>query len=689
MTSDGNHNGRPARLIACVLVLVLSAASHRAAAGEHGNGDAMEIDLTNPAATNIAPRDRLLRGTAIAFQTDEAAPPGSEYFFVRYRFAVGEDGDYRLAFLGLGSGTAGASRYSWSIDVRPAVHARATRPAEQEGNTRHGWHEQVPVRLAAGEHVLELQFHPEQRLRAGNRVTDPWKGHAVSIEKIRVERAPGQAARTGELLGSADHRLLLKQGDVVVFLGDSITDEAFYLRPFVRILRAVFPDGGVRCYNSGISLNRTWEAVERLDDDVLALEPDWVVVALGVNDAIHMAPDEFARNYEMIISRLRERGINVLCTTPSGCVYNAADPYHARDRSEGLDATQAMEARAAVDLAAKHKQPCADVLAAFRLSGLDRASLMANQWHPNPEGARLMAMCMLRALGFTRGDAARTGDARDLACFDALAKTPAAEYPAYRSEAMAPAAAAGTLIAATSFTGNTVCIFSAQSGKLVARIPVGHHPVGVAYSPARRKIYAACEGAGRIEVISVPELRREAPLEIGDVYPMGIAISSDGRTAWTADFFGSGISEIDLEAGTVRRRIALGQLTEAVAAVEGERKLLVATHNGVMLVDLAKGEAAVNLGVSKWIGGFIAGPGGRLTAIDAMEWRGFVLDPNGWKAAPAAIPAQARAIVPDPGGDGFYAGDCLNGKLIRVRGGDAKPEAIADVEFPMGIAVIP
>ncbi|HUU70387.1 MAG TPA: hypothetical protein VM186_12735, partial [Planctomycetota bacterium] len=195
--------------------------------------------------------------------------------------------------------------------------------------------------------------------------------------------------------------------------------------------------------------------------------------------------------------------------------------------------------------------------------------------------------------------------------------------------------------------------------------------------------------AGRIEVISVPELRREAPLEIGDVYPMGIAISSDGRRAWTADFFGSGISEIDLDAGTVRRRIALGQLTEAVAAVEGERKLLVATHNGVMLVDLAKGEAAENLGVSKWIGGFITGPGGRLTAIDAMEWRGFVLDPNGWKAAPAAIPAPARAIVPDPAGDGFYAGDCLNGKLIRVRGGDAKPEAIADIAFPMGIAVIP
>jgi len=684
------RNRWPTLPLASVFALLICVAPlGHALAAEPNTGDAMEIDLTKPVDTSIAPRDKLIRGAAIAFQTDQPAPPDHKFFFARYRFPVAADGDYRFAFLGFGSGTAGQSRYSWSIDGKPAVHARATRPANLDGNTRHCWHQQIPLRLAAGQHALELQFRPEQRLRAGNRVTDPWKGHAVSIEKIKVERVTPAPPRTAAPLASGGHRLKLKQGDVVVFLGDSITDEAFYLRHFARILQAAFPDGGVVSYNAGISLNRTWEAVDRLDDDVLALEPDWVVIALGVNDAIHMAPGEFARNYEIIISRLRERGINVLPTTPSGCLHNARDPFHARDRSEGLDATQAMEARAVVDLAAKYKQPCADVLAAFRLSGLDRASLMANQWHPNGEGGRLMALSMLRALGLNRDDAARTGDPGDLAAFDVFAKTPAGDYTAYRPEPMPATAATGTLIAATSFTANAACVFSAQTGKLVARIPVGHHPVGLAYSPARRKICVACEGVGRVEVIALPDFRREAPLEIGDVYPMGIAISADGATAFTADFFGCGISEIDLATGTVRRRIALGALTEAVALVDAGRTLLAATHNGLMLVDLAKPDAPGNLGASKWIGGFLAAPDGRVTAIDAMDWRAFILGADGRNPAPAAIPANARAIAPDPAGDGFYAGDCLNGKLLRIRFGAAKTEPLADIDFPLGIAVIP
>jgi len=670
------------------MILLLAAVPAAFAAAESIPGDAMEIDLTNPSATNVAPRDKLIRGTAIAFQSDQPAPPDQPFFFVRYRFTIAADGDYRVAFFGLGSGTAGQSRYSWSIDGKPAIHARATRPGDAEGNTRRGWHRQAPVRLAAGEHSLELQFRPEQRLRAGNRVTDPWKGHAVSIEKIMTERAAPAPPRTNEPLASGDHRTLLKRGDTIVFLGDSITDEAFYLRHVARILRTAFPDGGIVCCNAGISLNRTWEAVARLDDDVLALQPDWAVIALGVNDAIHMAPDEFARNYEIIISRLRERGVGVLCTTPSGCLHNARDPFHARDRSDGLDATQAMEARAVVDLAAKHKVPCADVLAAFRLSGLDRASLMANQWHPNGEGGRLMAVCMLRVLGLDRDDVARTGDAADLAAFDVLAKTPAGDYPAYRPEPVPATPAPGPLIAATSFTANTVCVFS-PAGKLVARIPVGHHPVGLAYSPVRRKLYAACEGVGRIEVISVPGFRREAPIELGDVYPMGIAISADGATAFTADFFGCGISEIDLGTGKVRRRIPLGTLTEAVAIVDSGRKLLAGTHNGLMLVDLAKADAPENLGVSKWIGGFLTGADGRVIAIDPMEWKGFALDTGGRNPAAATVLTQARAFVYDPAAGAMYAGDCLNGKLLRIPFGAAKPEPIADVDFPMGIAIIP
>ncbi len=82
--------------------------------------------------------------------------------------------------------------------------------------------------------------------------------------------------------------------DTVVALGDSMTDD---LQGWFTILRHVLeitvPGADYTFVNSGVSYDTTSEAVQRLNRDVLAHDPDWVFVALGTFDMqrLHVAPD--------------------------------------------------------------------------------------------------------------------------------------------------------------------------------------------------------------------------------------------------------------------------------------------------------------------------------------------------------------------------------------------------------------
>src|SRR5262245_32985227 len=152
-------------------------------------------------------------------------------------------------------------------------------------------------------------------MRNMNRVTEPFVGHKVRIDGVRLVRA---VLKPKETAARTNRGLLLRPSDRVVLLGDSITEEGFYARHLARLLETAYAGESIELFNSGVSLNRTWEGLDRLERDVLGLRPDWAVLAFGVNDAVHMAPDEFRRVYGQMVQRLQKADIKVLCATPSG-----------------------------------------------------------------------------------------------------------------------------------------------------------------------------------------------------------------------------------------------------------------------------------------------------------------------------------------------------------------------------------
>ena len=114
----------------------------------------------------------------------------------------------------------------------------------------------------------------------------------------------------------------------VVFFGDSITQMGVSAGGYIvranEILATKSLSDQYELIGAGIGGNKIYDLYLRLEDDVLAKNPDIVVIWVGVNDVWHKAsfgtgtdPDKFEKFYNAIIKKLQSRNIQVLLATPA------------------------------------------------------------------------------------------------------------------------------------------------------------------------------------------------------------------------------------------------------------------------------------------------------------------------------------------------------------------------------------
>lgn len=113
-----------------------------------------------------------------------------------------------------------------------------------------------------------------------------------------------------------------------MFFGDSITQAGVgadgYIRKMDSILAAKNQAAAYELVGAGISGNKVYDLYLRMEDDVLAKNPDAVVIYIGINDVWHKRtsgtgtdPDKYERFYNAIIKKLKDRNITVYLCTPS------------------------------------------------------------------------------------------------------------------------------------------------------------------------------------------------------------------------------------------------------------------------------------------------------------------------------------------------------------------------------------
>jgi len=197
-------------------------------------------------------------------------------------------------------------------------------------------------------------------------------------------------------------KCLLEDGQKIVFLGDSITQAGDgYVRAVQSIIGALMPEMKLKFVNAGIGGNKVTDMLERIGDDVIAHDPDWITVSVGINDVWHghagVPIDEFRPKYAELVNRLSKQTVAKLALFTTTVIGEELDNEANNRLIEYNDHIRAV--------AAKGKHLLVDMNEAFRSAITRRGAsdsdlgFTTDGVHTNHVGAFLMAYTLARAWG--------------------------------------------------------------------------------------------------------------------------------------------------------------------------------------------------------------------------------------------------------------------------------------------------
>lgn len=195
----------------------------------------------------------------------------------------------------------------------------------------------------------------------------------------------------------------------IVFFGDSITQAAVKPKGYIDRLSQMLTQQNLQdkyeLIGAGISGNKVYDLYLRIEDDVLAKNPQIVVIYIGVNDVWHKAssgtgtdPDKFVKFYEAILKKLRAANIKVALCTPAAIGEKT-------DFTNQQDGDLNSYSQIIRDLAKKNSLPLIDLRKAFLDYNLknnpkndDRGILTSDRVHLNDLGNQFVADEMWRVI---------------------------------------------------------------------------------------------------------------------------------------------------------------------------------------------------------------------------------------------------------------------------------------------------
>lgn len=215
--------------------------------------------------------------------------------------------------------------------------------------------------------------------------------------------------------------MLFKDGERVVFAGDSVSDfdrgrpvgeglhagvGTSYIRTVESFINVFYPERLVRITSMGIGGNNIIDLKNRWETDIMALNPDWVVVLIGINDVwrqfdsptifdSHISPERYEKELRKLVQRTLPDVKGMVLMTPFFMEPLKDDPMRKRMDEYGEIVKK---------VAAEYDLICVDLQKVFDdyLKYRHSSFITWDRIHPNQTGAMLIATELLRAVGFDK-----------------------------------------------------------------------------------------------------------------------------------------------------------------------------------------------------------------------------------------------------------------------------------------------
>lgn len=195
----------------------------------------------------------------------------------------------------------------------------------------------------------------------------------------------------------------------VIFFGDSITQAGVgaggYIVRIDSMCQAEGKNDSYEFIGAGIGGNKVYDLYLRMENDVLAKNPDVVIIYIGVNDVWHKStsgtgtdPDKFEKFYQAIIDKLKAKNIKIIISTPAAIGEKT-------DFSNPQDGDMNEYSNIIRRIASKNNLALVDLRKAFldydlknNPANKDRGILTTDRVHLNAMGNQLVADEMWRVI---------------------------------------------------------------------------------------------------------------------------------------------------------------------------------------------------------------------------------------------------------------------------------------------------
>ncbi len=203
---------------------------------------------------------------------------------------------------------------------------------------------------------------------------------------------------------------MIKENDIVLFQGDSITDCGHlfgleygegYAMLIASLFSEAFPEKNVKFLNRGISGHRVKDLKARWTADCLDLKPNWVSILIGINDVWRRydsndptSVEAFEADYRDILTQTKEKlGANLIIMEP----FLLPHPEDRIQWREDLDPKIEVARKLAEEFDAIYIP--LDEMFKEALNRQEAKFWAADGVHPTPAGHGLIAKAWLKAVG--------------------------------------------------------------------------------------------------------------------------------------------------------------------------------------------------------------------------------------------------------------------------------------------------
>lgn len=231
----------------------------------------------------------------------------------------------------------------------------------------------------------------------------------------------------------------------------------------------------------------------------------------------------------------------------------------------------------------------------------------------------------------------------------------------------------------------SVSVIDVASNSVIATVPVGSMPTGVATTPDGRFAYALVSGPGTVAAIDTATSTVAATATIGSgSAPFSIAFTPDGRFAYIANLMQNTVSVLDAATNTVTATVPVGAAPFDVAVTPDGRFAyvvnLVAINDALSVIDTATNTVVGSVALEQFSQGVAIHPGGRFAYVTHGLTNTVSVVDTGTNLSVASIPVGANpfrvAVTPD-------------GRFAYVTNQDSASVSVIDTASNTVVAVIP